>query len=214
MRNRLLILLTAAMLMIGTGCAAISTLDASPSVLTEADLDSKPYVGIQMKHMNIGDNWFNVRLRFSEQTKYNCLVQEIQFKRKRWGSSVMKEFTLVEVFGFYDRETLVDYHRSSFIDETEREMFLYPATVIGVDWRNDIKKDFGHLPQNEDGSVVTNAPTYLNRSYQANNKTQGVIIESAKHLGVRWSIKFKKGKMTVRLPNRLEYTVSYRRIPR
>jgi len=144
---------------------------------------------------------FSVRVQFYEwEEDYDCLIQEVFFP----GGA-----TLVEVFRMDNGQLLscrYDHHWVSheveFLGVYTRRMFVYPATVEGVDW----DYNFGHLPENRDGSVKTNVSPSFNEKYQLNHETRGRIVTDMRSHGFWWSIEWKNGKAEVRVPEEHRYT--------
>lgn len=144
---------------------------------------------------------FEVRVNFYEwEEDYEFLVQEVYLPGGQ---------TLVEVFRMYNGQNLscrYDRHTVSFDNDFfgvyTRRMFVYPANVEGVDW----EKDFGHLPENMDGSIETTVKEKFNESYQKNHATQGRVVEDKRDEGFWWSIEWKNGKVSVRIPEEHRYT--------
>jgi len=144
---------------------------------------------------------FDVSINFYEwEEDYEFLVQEIFLPNGT---------TLVEVFRMENGQQLTcryDHHsvefENAFFGVYNRRMFLYPANVEGVDW----EKNFGHLPENRDGSVKTTIKENFNKDYQKKHETQGRIIDDKHDEGFWWSIEWKNGKVSVQIPEEHRYT--------
>jgi hypothetical protein len=144
---------------------------------------------------------FSVKINFYEwEADYDCLVQEIFLP----GGTM-----LVEVFMMENGQQLscrYDHHSAStdndFYGVHHRRMFVYPANVEGVDW----DYNFGHLPENMDGSVKTNISATFNERYQKKHKTQGKVVSDRRDIGFWWSIEWKNGNVTVQIPEDHRYT--------
>lgn len=128
-----------------------------------------------------GRNWYGqptdymIKVRFHEYTEYEGLIQEVELE---------SGYVLVEYFRISDwNPTCRDGH-SGVNSNGVRRMFVYPANVEGVDLR---RGTFGHLPQNSDGSKVTNISPFFNQTYQMCHETRGRIVKEDKSLGFTWS---------------------------
>lgn len=93
---------------------------------------------------------------------WNAIVQEVVCADGK---------VLVECFRLSQGDSIQDRHTWSDASEA-RTMTVYLAKVEGVDWRGR----FAHLPQNMDGSLVTNIGLNFNAEYQRTHKTQGRIV--------------------------------------
>jgi hypothetical protein len=70
----------------------------------------------------------------------------------------------------------------------EREVFAYVADVDGADFT---PAGFAHLPQNEDGNVVSDIPDHFNEGYQRRHKMEGMVRNSGDSLGLVYRIQFR-----------------------
>lgn len=125
----------------------------------------------------------------SHDADFNCVVQEVQ---SPFGTLV-EAFTL-NTFG----DEHADFH--TWTDNPAphtRRMTVYLAKVEGADWTSG---GFCHLPQNIDGSVVTEIPDNFNQSYQDKRETRGSIVRRSAH-EFTWSITDDGQKITVRVPS-------------
>jgi hypothetical protein len=159
---------------------------------------------------------FSARLAFEVVSQLdlqrNSLVQELTQEvvlEYRNGSTSRRSFNLVEAFrlrpGFKDAMGMNhyrlepgqnDHHSLKGLDKlgrdvvgvtVNRRVFAYVANVYGADFT-----DFGfaHLPQNQDGSVVTEAPPTFNETYQTEHATRGRIVDAADSLGLVYRISY------------------------
>lgn len=164
-----------------------------PAVEQPQEVQAK--VKVQLYSMSVGEDYFRIRLRIHNLSDvHTTLVQEVVLSTGE---------TLVECFVFSPGMHIIDMHsQSGMTEKTVREMFIYPATIEGVDLHRGV---FGHLPQNKDGSLKTDIPFYFNMQYQMQYKTQGRVVEDNKPAGVRWSITYEPGevpKVTLRVPGK------------
>ena len=70
----------------------------------------------------------------------------------------------------------------------EREVFAYVADVNGADFT---PAGFAHLPQNEDGNVVSDIPEQFNEGYQRRHNMRGEIRNSGDATGLVYRIEFR-----------------------
>lgn len=122
------------------------------------------------------DRIWDVRLRFYENTKYNCMIQVIKLSGGH---------TLVEVFKMPGgRMGRCSYDHHSSTSYGSRSMFVYPGTVVGVDWTDS---GFAHVARSEIGERTNIGPNF-NSKYQSKHKTTGYVLEADRSLGFSWSI--------------------------
>ena len=163
--------------------------------------DESPSVQMAVESSTADFTEFSVKLKFYEWLgDFDCLVQEVFLP----GGKV-----LVEVFMMENGQFLrcrIDHHRAEyeapFHGVYVRRMFLYPANVEGVDW----SRNFAHLPENKDGSVVTSIGSTFNEDYQKEHKTIGRVVDEDRSKGFWWGIEWTAGKVTVDIPEAHRYT--------
>ena len=136
-------------------------------------------------------------LRARDEFAYNSIVQEIvqEVVYERFdGRKIRETLTLVETFRLHrfgtDDKGEVVYRLPSFQRDRHfergylsvgpmikqidvwRVVRFYPAYVEGTD---STHLGFAHLPQNRDGSIVTNIPENFNETHQKNYDTRGLV---------------------------------------
>lgn len=143
-------------------------------VATKTVPDSKGEIGIRISA---------VELVFENHSEYTHIVQEIDL-----GNGVH----LVESFRMEDGHRTTDRASWSSIKEF-RTMKVYCANVTGADeWGG-----FAHLPENMDGSVVTNIGPNFNRVYQRNHETKGRITKKSSNYFI-WTLSSDGLNLSVR----------------
>lgn len=151
-----------------------------------------------------------VRIRFSENTKYDVLIQEIYMDTGE---------ILVECFDTPNGTFSYGWDQHSWrTNSTHRRMRVYPGSVEGVDRMNG----FAQLPQNRLGTAVTNIGPYFNARYQwnygpngedpdpiygVNHRTTGRIIEDDRENSMWWEITCIDGVIEVLLPDGNKITI-------
>lgn len=124
-----------------------------------------------------------VELVFENRSDYTHIVQELDL-----GDGIY----LVECFRIAKGELITDRASWSSIREF-RTMKVYCADVVGADeWGG-----FAHLPENMDGSVVTNIGPNFNRVYQRYHETRGRIIKKSSNYFI-WTLSSDGLNLSVR----------------
>jgi hypothetical protein len=166
----------------------------------------------------VSKDGFDARFEFEVVSEFdlqrNSLVQELKqtitFEYDD-GSTRERELSLVEAFklrppsyrdgdrryhyriyaGQSDRHSMKgmnDLPDDVVAVRLEREVFAYVADVENADFT---PAGFAHLPQNEDGSVVSDIPDRFNENYQRNHTMQGWVRNSGDSLGLVYRITFR-----------------------
>jgi hypothetical protein len=164
---------------------------------------------------SVNTDGFKTRLEFEVVSELdlarNSLVQELTQEivlEYRDGSTSKRAFTLVEAFrlrlAFTDAQGnhyrlqpgQNDMHSIKGLDKlpkdvvgvtVNRHVFAYVANVYGADFTDH---GFAHLPMNQDGSVVTQAPEKFNESYQSKHETRGRVEDAADSRGLIYRISY------------------------
>ncbi len=208
------VLLALALLLPLASCAS------TPAEITQAReaRPSPPYeiimkpVGAAQADPDGFETRFEFEVRSPLELSRNSLVQELRQEvilERADGTELRRAFTLVEAFrlqyawtdanglrhyrmnpGVSDRHAMVGFDQlppEVVGIRLTRTMFIYVANVREADFT-----DFGfaHLPRNEDGTVVTNAPRKFNARYQARHETRGNVMHSGDALGLEYTIHF------------------------
>jgi hypothetical protein len=197
------------------GCAA------SPEPVIEREVrDSLPY-SITVRPTApavVTADGFRAELEFEVVSPYdlrrNSLVQELRQEvliEYRNGRVERRAMTLVEAFllrlAYVDAAGLSHYrllagqrdnHSLYGLGEglapqvvrvsVRRDVFAYVANVYDADFT---RSGFAHLPHNQDGSVVTNAPPTFNRHYQQRYQTMGRVTDSGDSLGIVYRFEYE-----------------------
>ncbi len=206
-------------IVIGAVCLVAALLTGCSSAQVERQYRESPPYSIHVVSRGpatVTSDGFSTRLAFeivsSVDLQRNALVQELTQEtvlEYESGSVSSRTFNLVEAFrlnpvsrdaaGAY-RYRLEpgqhDHHSLKGLDDLDedvvgvrvnRNVFAYVANVHGADYT-----DFGfaHLPQNQDGSVVSNAPRTFNEGYQARHKTRGTVSDAADSTGLVYRISY------------------------
>ena len=72
--------------------------------------------------------------------------------------------------------------------EINRAVFAYVANVMDADFT---PSGFAHLPENEDGNVVSDIPERFNENYQNSHATRGWVRNSGDSLGLTYTINYR-----------------------
>lgn len=208
--NRLILLL----LLPIAACAS-----APEAALPERELRTSPPYQITLRpvgHPHASPDGFEHRFQFEVVSfldlQRNSLVQELRQEtilERKDGTEERRTFALVEAFRMHyvytDAAGLRHYRMNTGVNDrhammgfeslpqhivgvrVKRTMFIYIANVAEADFTH---YGFAHLPHNEDGSVVTDAPAKFNAEYQEQYQTRGRIMHSADALGLRYTIHY------------------------
>lgn len=189
----LLMLLLVSVLLVG--CASTNNTYAP----IEPEPKQPPKVSLQIIYMHVTMYSYEIRLRFKEWSdEYTGVIQELIMNN---GYKLVEYFELVN--GEFAYSTF-DKHSAKFIKGSHiRYMRIYPAKVEGLDMRNN----FGQLPKNRTGSVVTKISPLFNKRYQDNFKTQGKVIEDDRENSIYWSSYFQDGVLRIVLPDKTEIRI-------
>lgn len=143
----------------------------------------------------------------------NSLVQELRqtvtliYKN---GERRKRDLTLVEAFRLrpIGRDAIGHYHYRIYAGqsdrhsmrgldelsadvtavEIDREVFAYVANVMEADFT---PAGFAHLPENEDGSLVSDIPERFNEKYQSTHEMKGWVRNSGDSRGLTYRIKYR-----------------------
>jgi len=110
-------------------------------------------------------------------------------------------YTLVEYFDTIDGALAPgqsDRHSIGHLSGThKRWIYTYPAEVEGVD---ATPSGFAELPQNKDGSVVTNTnPETFNTEHNASYSRKGRIVRDERERGRWWSMYYHAPSNTIKI---------------
>lgn len=147
------------------------------------------------------DDW-SAKFKFYEwDDEYDHWIQEVYLPNGD---------ILVEVFNLVNGQMLscrVDHHRTKYgvgpSGKEVRLVYSYMGKVEGVDWNSN--GTFAHLPQNRDGTVVTDIGSNFNEAYQKSNETRGRIVSDNRPEGFWWSLTYEDGKLSVQIPEANTY---------
>jgi len=156
-------------------------------------------VTMDVIHMESSPTGFDVKVEFREHDKkHRYLIQEgdlgnlyfVECWETRGDGSIRG----------YDRHwtKLVD---SAGLSLVVRRFKVYTGTVEGVDLTD--RTYFGMLPQNQDGSVVTNIdPEYFNHDnyFGKGHRLQGTIVERAQVFGT-WQLSWQSNQVRIDVGN-------------
>jgi len=70
----------------------------------------------------------------------------------------------------------------------ERRVRVYPALVEGADWTF---YGFAHVPENRDGSLMTNIPPNFNRSHQERFQMRGRVVADAREASREYVLRYE-----------------------
>jgi hypothetical protein len=189
------------LLMTVGGCASVSNYEAEPvkpEVLPPYTLKlqvrGEPGYDEDRYEVSLG-----FELRAHDEFAYNAVVQEIaqEVVYERYdGRKIRETLVLVEAFKLKrigrDDDDRVVYRLPSFQRDRHYErgylsvgpmikqidvwrvVRYYPGYVEGAD---GTELGFAHLPQNRDGSMVTDIPDNFNESHQRNHETKGRVVQ-------------------------------------
>lgn len=179
---RLLLIVVIALL--AAGCCAPR--------LDWADIPEDQPVSIEFLDQQVpsGDWIYRVRVRFYERTEYEGLIQEIHFSDGN---------TLVEYFRMDDGRMEVchkDVHTRIGVDYEVREMTVYPANVVDVDYDGT----FAMLPENIDGTVRTTTGANFNKDYRKKHAVKGRVVACDRSRAAYWKLTYADGKLSVEIP--------------
>lgn len=199
----------AILLLLAGGCASVGNYQAapiSPSLLPaytlSLELRGEPDWNEDRYEVNVG---FELRAR--DEFAYNCIVQEIVQEvvyKRHDGREIRETLTLVEAFQLArigaDDDGNIVYRLPSFqrdrhfergylsvgpsIERIDvwRVVRFYPGYVSGADWTS---LGFAHLPENYDGSMITDIPSNFNETHQRVYALKGKV-EQADRERARW----------------------------
>lgn len=196
------------------GCASVGNYEAAPvepevlpQYTLELELRGEPEYDEDGYEINFG-----FELRAQDEFPYNAIVQEIVqeviFERFD-GRKIRETLVLVECFklarvGRTESGDIV-YRLPSFQRDRHfergylsvgpmikqidvwRVVRFYPGFVEGVD-ATDL--GFAHLPQNHDGSLVTDIRENFNESHQRKHDTVGMVVQDDRVRGRFYSIRY------------------------
>lgn len=198
--------------LLAAGCSS------SPAKIERQQRESPPYSIIvrQERSARVSSDGFSATFGFevispldlARNSLVQELTQEVVLERKD-GSTSTRSFGLVEAFKlervFIDAQgqnhyRLLfgqgDHHSIKGLSElppdvvgvtVKRRVFAYVANVYGADFTSN---GFAHLPRNQDGSVVTEAPRKFNELYQDFHETRGWLEDAADSLGLVYRIEY------------------------
>jgi hypothetical protein len=192
---------------------------SAPQAIERVERASPPYhvVVRPLGTARVSDDGFDAHFEFEVVSpvdlQRNSLVQELKqvvtFEYED-GSTRERRLSLVEAFRL--RHTYVDgnkqYHYRIYAGQSDRhsmrgmnslsekviavriqrEVFAYVANVMDADFT---VHGFAHLPENEDGNVVSEIPARFNEKYQAKHATRGWIANSGDSLGLTYRISYR-----------------------
>jgi hypothetical protein len=189
----------ALILLLAGGCASVSNYRSAPiepwllpEYTLELELRGQPDWNEDRYEVNLG-----FELRAADEFAYNCVVQEIVQEvvyRRYDGRESRETLTLVEAFQLNrvgpDDHGRIVYRLPSFQRDRHfergylsvgpaferidvwRVVRFYPGYVSGADWT---PLGFAHLPQNRDGSIITDIPANFNESHQRAYQLKGRV---------------------------------------
>lgn len=119
----------------------------------------------------------------SEDSRHLSLVEAFRLQLTAVNRQGMHEYGLMP--GQRDRHTatLNDVPADVVLIRIERTVSAYVANVAGADFS---ELGFAHLPENEDGSLVSNVGRGFNADYQAAHETRGSVAQSAPAFGTSY----------------------------
>lgn len=160
-----------------SGCAPIATFDLSDEV--KMDVYS----------MDTDEASFEIQVKFSESTRFHDIIQEGRIDNGN---------VFVEKFSADDR-TGTDTHFSDRNTTPEtRILTVYVGNTAGT---GNTWSGFAMLPQNMDGSTVTNTGLNFNRRYRQDFPVlTGVITERSKIQG-QWTIIWRPHYLEIQTPS-------------
>lgn len=205
----------AILMLLAGGCASISNYHAAPVLpaqLPEYKLDlelrGQPEWDEDRYEVNIG-----FELRAKDEFAYNCVVQEIVQEvvyTRHDGRQIREALTLVEAFQLTrigaDDDGSILYRLPSFqrdrhfergylsvgssIERIDvwRVVRFYPGYVSGADWTS---LGFAHLPENADGSMVTDIPANFNETHQRAYRLQGRVEQADRDRGRFYHMRYE-----------------------
>lgn len=178
-------LLTLLMAFVFVGGLAMTPACVTSNIYHSDDpLGAEPEVTVSMMDARYSEEGFSVRVLFTESfSYYEGVVQEVEMD---WDGDGDFDYVLVEYFKLKDGRMsgVHDHHSGS---DAYRRMTVYPANVKDVDWMYD---SFAQLPENMDGSKLTNIPDSFNFMYQIAHDTKGYISDAALDRAVVWEIEY------------------------
>ena len=201
---------------------------SSPQVIERQARPSQPYA-ITVKPLGaakVSPDGFDARFEFEVVSaldlKRNSLVQELKQKfilEYADGSTSERTLTLVEAFRlrFSHRDAAGRYHyriltgqsdrhsmrgvndlpRNVVAVTIDRSVFAYVANVYNADFT---PAGFAHLPENEDGNVVSDIPARFNEDYQNRYEMQGEVRGSGDSRGLTYKMRYKLVRNSERSP--------------
>lgn len=128
-----------------------------------------------------------IHLYLSHNKDYDGIIQEVYLEDGT---------VLVEYFENYS----FDYH-SDGDKNARRIMVTYPGEIKGAD---QTESGFAQLPQNKDGTAITNTGPYFNKWYQDKYETKGRITRHKRDNPTVWILRWKNGKVTWKIPENKE----------
>jgi hypothetical protein len=199
----------ALLLLLAGGCVAVGNYRATPvppellpAYTLELEVRGQPQWDADRYEITFG-----FELRANDEFPYNAVVQEIVQEviyRRYDGREIRDTLTLVEAFRLsrvgLDEDLRVVYRLPAFqrdrhfergylsvgpmIETVDvwRVVRFYPAYIEGVD---ETDHGFSHLPQNRDGSIVTDIPGNFNESHQRAHELKGAILQDDRQRA-RW----------------------------
>jgi len=174
MRNMVMVLFA---LLLTAGCSA-------PLAVFRLSDD----VSMAVYSMHADHDGFEVKVKFRESTVYPEVIQE---------GVLPTRATFVEKFPA-DDETFMDRHHAYGLAAhaiSSRTMTVYVGETRGTD---DTWLGFAMLPQNLDGSVVTNTdPKKFNAQYTRSHAITGRIVRAGTSRGV-WSLHWSPHRLLLR----------------
>jgi len=195
------------LLLAAGGCATISNYAVAPvepeflpAYTLDIDVRGDPEYDADRYEVSLG-----FELRAMDEFSYNAVVQEIvqEVEYRRYDGRVIREqLTLVEAFKLTrigtDNDGRVVYRLPSLqrdrhfergymsvgpmIESIDvwRVVRYYPGYVEDADWT---RLGFTHLPQNRDGSILTDIPPNFNESHQRNYELRGRVVQDDRDKG-------------------------------
>ena len=196
------------------GCASAGNYKAAPvepevlpEYTLELELRGEPEYDEDRYVVNLG-----FELRAEDEFAYNAIVQEIvqEVIYERFdGRKIRETLVLVECFKLTrvgrTEDGEIVYRLPSFQRDRHfergylsvgpmiktidvwRVVRFYPGFVEGTD---STELGFAHLPQNHDGSLITDIPENFNESHQRKHDTVGRVVQDDRESGRFYSIRY------------------------
>lgn len=141
------------------------------------------YIDVRLNHVHIENSTIKGYLQIYEFTDMPGIINEIHRPN---GRTLVEYFKTPDgSFPFGQRDT---HSISGTVESHTRYVYTYPAEVIGADFTY---RGFAEIPQNQDGTVVTNTdPASFNAKYNSNHDRRGRVVRDYREHGRWWSVTF------------------------